>query len=114
MLKLKSRGRFQNLAGNFGLGGIDFRIWVEIAVAGVSISGIWAEISVSALPTSEFCWKFMLKLRSRGCRFQHLGRNFGFRELDFRLWIGILVSGVRTLGIASDFGFQDVGFQALD
>jgi hypothetical protein len=64
---------------------------------------------------SGFGWK----LRFGGCGFQDLLCNLSFRDLDFRdlgfrIWMEILVSGMWFSGFASQFKYQGFGCQDVD
>ena len=47
------------------------------------------------------------------CGFQHLDSNFGFRGIDFRIWVEISVSVVSISRVGLKFRFQEFGFHEL-
>jgi hypothetical protein len=57
-----------------GLGGAEFKIWIECLFSG---------------PSTSACG---LKFMFQWCRFQDLGRNSAIRAVDFMIWIELFTS----------------------
>ena len=60
--------------------------------SGIRISGFWVEVWASRIRIAGFLSKCGLQ----GSGFQDLGRNVGFKDRDFRIWVETRVSRIWT------------------